>query len=416
MTTATVARNPGEFVLVAAPARATENAFGSALAFVSLILGLYMPTSIDGLITKELPFAASVLLAVVLTGGLLRRGPVSAGALVNSAAINVILLICTLLSGFTEFAHGAFVAPAVLSLVLCTNTTRIPLTRFARSLFTLANLFNLTCGALLVMQEPVTVRFFTDWFANGYPALVPYMLAEAKPVLMFHSHSVAGFYCYLFFYLTLRTFAGDSRKVLYLLFAFGYVILLISLTSFTGYILAAVAAAQIVLHFQWQKSVVAGLAFTALAIAGVMFIASRFEGIEQFTADVTDVLGREQNGLNGRYSSTGGLIGNIRYIADHPFSPVGTGFSNELFYGDSGPLEYMLRGSFPLVVCVYGGLYVFLRRNLTSRREANILMVALCGFELGYSNLQYFRTHYLLPFFVVYLNGIAASRAGRQHA
>lgn len=399
------------------PGATGSKAMGNILAIACLIVGLYIPTSIDGTIARDLHLAASFFLLLVLGGSLLRRnGFPSAGVVVNAIFINVILLVCTLLSGLTDFAYGGFVPPAVLSVVLCSNVRDIPLTPLAARLFSLANAVNLTCGLLLALQVPEVARVFTTFYANGYPELVPYMLAEAKPVLMFHSHSVAGFYCYLFFYLTLRTFAHDSRKILYLMFAFGYIGLLICLHSFTGYILAGVALAQIFFHFQWQRSAIAGLILTALAIAGLTFVVSRFEGFEEFTTGMIDVLRREQNGLNGRYSSTGGLIGNIRYIADHPFSPVGTGFSSDLFYGDSGPLEYMLRGSFWLVACVYGGLYLFLRRNLVSRREANILMLTLCAFELGYSNLQYFRTHFLLPFFVVYLNGITAPLAGRLRA
>ncbi|MEO7651366.1 MAG: hypothetical protein ABIZ80_12950, partial [Bryobacteraceae bacterium] len=111
-------------------------------------------------------------------------------------------------------------------------------------------------------------------------------------------------------------------------------------------------------------------------------------------------------GLLGRYSASGGLLGNLQYIADNPFSPIGLGLSRRLWYADSGPVEYIMKGSFPLLLSVYAGLFLFFRKNLVSKSRALFLFVVFVGFEVGYSNLQYFRTQYLLPFLIVYLNSL----------
>jgi hypothetical protein len=112
-------------------------------------------------------------------------------------------------------------------------------------------------------------------------------------------------------------------------------------------------------------------------------------------------------------------MANLDYVADHPFSPIGLGLSQQFWYSDSGPVGYLLRGSFPLLVTVYTGMFLFFRKNLRSKRRALFLLVVFSAFEFGYSNLEYPRTQCLLPFLMVYLNGLDAlnpSSAGLAYA
>src|SRR5260370_14093568 len=107
------------------------------------------------------------------------------------------------------------------------------------------------------------------------------------------------------------------------------------------------------------------------------------------------------------------------YLFDHSFSPIGLARSasgldvsspTHFFVGDSGPVEYLLRGSVPLLFLIYLGLYGFLRRNLVSRAHSTILFFVILAFETGFSALDSSRTFFLLPFFVVYLNHIVTKR------
>jgi hypothetical protein len=130
---------------------------------------------------------------------------------------------------------------------------------------------------------------------------------------------------------------------------------------------------------------------------------------EQLSA-IGDVLSLDTNGLRGRYSGQGALTSNLRYVASAPFSPVGAGFHPDLMYGDSGVIEFLLRGSVPLVLLIYTGLFVFLKSNLASRSQALFLFAVLLGFEIGFSNLLYFRTQFFVPFVVVYLNHLESMK------
>lgn len=123
-----------------------------------------------------------------------------------------------------------------------------------------------------------------------------------------------------------------------------------------------------------------------------------------------------------RFASGGTLRGEINYLLSHPLSPVGlkrseSAFEVEsgehFFIGDSGPLEYLVRGSVPLLVLVYFGLYRFLRGNLAARAHLVVLFLVIIAFETGFSALGSSRTYFLLPFFVIYLNHVAAARKGQ---
>ncbi len=383
--------------------------FATLLMAALLVVGLYFPTSFEQTISIPLYLIDGAALAALLIILIMRRrGVLSVAAVINAAAVNVILLVCTLFSPLTEFAYGGYVPVFLFSLLLCVSVREIGLTGAIRTLFNVCNALNIILAALLLAGVPAVSQFFLANYAYGYDDLVPYMLDEGKPVIMFGSHSVAGFFFYLLFYLTFQTFVA-SRSKLNLVFAVCYIALLASLASFTSVVFVPVAMIQLIVHFQWHKSLQAGLIATAILMVLVLLLPG-LDVFGNFTTDLLEVTHREDNGLVGRYSASGGLMGNLDYIAEHAFRPIGMGYSTQLWYADSGPVEYLLKGSFPLLIAVYTGTFLFFYKNLKDKRRAMFLFLVFLGFEAGYSNLQYIRTQFFLPFLMVYLNGLDSSK------
>jgi hypothetical protein len=116
-------------------------------------------------------------------------------------------------------------------------------------------------------------------------------------------------------------------------------------------------------------------------------------------------------GFSGRFGRGGNLLNNVELIRTQPLRPIGLGFSTTVFYGDSGPVEYLLRGSLPLLLSVYGGYALFLWRSLHVRRHALMLFAVTLAFELGMTVLTYHRFVYFLLFVVLYLNHLDSHRA-----
>jgi hypothetical protein len=398
--------------------RPSPDKFATVVMALLLVVGLYFPSSVGEVISVRL-YLMNGLGLLALLGILLlrRRGVVSVPAVANAAAVIVILLVSTLFSPLTEFAYGGMIPILLFSLLACVSVREIGLTATVRTLFDVCNGINIALAVMLLLRVPAVTDFFLAHYAMGYDELLPYMLAEGKPVLMFGSHSIAGFFFYLLFYATFQTFVALKSR-LNLVYAVCYLGLLTSLMSFTAVVCAAVATLQIVLHFQWHKSFLAGLTASALLLGAVVLVLPRIDAFEGLKQDLIEVTQRQDNGLLGRYSSSGGLMGNLDYIAEHPFRPIGLGLSRQLWYADSGPVEYVLKGSYPLLIAVYAGAFMFLYKNLRNPRRAIFLFLVFLGFEVGYSNLQYIRTQFFLPFLLVYLNGLDTwkSAAGWRHA
>ena len=120
----------------------------------------------------------------------------------------------------------------------------------------------------------------------------------------------------------------------------------------------------------------------------------------------SEVLAGPGTGFLGRYGSQGNNLNNFAYVSAHPFRPVGLTAAGNLFIGDSGPVEYLIRGSVPFVILMYGGLFLFLQRNVRSKADLATLFVAILAIESGFTSLTYLRMLYLLPFAVIYLNSL----------
>jgi hypothetical protein len=115
------------------------------------------------------------------------------------------------------------------------------------------------------------------------------------------------------------------------------------------------------------------------------------------------------SGPLARYGPGGNVLSTtISYVIKHPLSPIGMAMPISTDVVDSGPFEYLLRGSLPLLVLMYFGLYRFLSHNLFSRNHFLTLFVAILLLESAITSLTYYRTACLLPFFVIWLNQIAS--------
>jgi hypothetical protein len=201
------------------------------------------------------------------------------------------------------------------------------------------------------------------------------------------------------------------------MFALFYVGLGLSLFSFTSIALMSVAMLQMIMFLfrEHWKALAVTVAFIAIA-TGVLI--ERYASEMQTAGDALFLAEQaattsQLNGFSGRFSEFGTLYNTIKYIEDRPFSPVGIGYRSDLFFGDSGPVEYYLRGSIALLLSVYGGFFFFLKRNLMSKRHLVLLFLSVMAFELGYSSLTYVRLLYMLPVLVVYFNDLSRNEMCR---
>jgi len=374
------------------------------------LIALYFPTSTGGDISRALAAVQAVVSCVLLL--LLLTTPagfLGAPSLTLVLCANGLLWFFTAISPLRETALGAAVFYGLASLLLCTRVRSISAGKIVQRVFFLVNVFNLTLAAGVIAGLPAVTDFLTSNYSVFWPGLVEHMVALRKPVLTFGSHSVAAFFLFLFFIASFEHYVTNGRPT-YFLFAVGYLVSLVLLRSSTALILMSLSILHVAISIARRPL---GLLVFLVVGAGVGLMVAAWldtEFLQTASQALAGVLSDQTSGLSARYSADGLLAGNLSFILRSPLQPVGFGFSHDLFFGDSGYVEMILRGSLALPVVTYSAFAIFLFANLRSRWLAAELLAVFLAFEVGWGNLIYLRTIGFLPFFLVVLNSVSAPR------
>ena len=377
-----------------------------------LIAGLYLPTSVHGQQSSLFALLSFVVLLILFSYLAWKNGTRPRAVGIYTLPIMIILgvsTLCALVSGPFRFGWGVFALFGLLAMLLALDLRTVRSGRFVYAAFVVANILNIACGVAILVGSEWIAQFLPAFYSHFYPELVPNMIRLHRPILTFSTHSLAGLFLYLFFWLNWETYK-IRRGALSLFFAISELIFLVALTSFTSLALAALASAQVFLWL-WKRSrnvfVVAILCVVVIVMFGGPLVIDRFDGLVELPELGITLLNSDNNGPLARYGPGSDLRPTMAYLYNNPLSPIGFATPSYVYIVDSGPLEYLLRGSIPLLVLIYFGLYRFLRYNLTSTSHTLTLFLVIIAFETGFTAFTYFRTLYLLPFFVIYLKQIA---------
>ncbi|PEW00290.1 hypothetical protein CN425_17570 [Bacillus cereus] len=370
------------------------------------LIGLFAPTSRGATIYYYLPvFYASIMIPIFIFV-ILKDAKVPKYNAIIAILINLILWGATIFTPLTSYSVGNSLFYALFSLLICLNLKdNTPLSNNKRLIVNVVHVFILTCCLLIMMQNITIVDFFINNYSLYYDEMMIFALAMKKPVVMFAAHSIAGFFLYLMFYMCFTLYKKEG-KWLHLVFSLLYVWFIFNLSSNGGYIFFTVATIQLLYYFLKYKTIKFFWLISIVMISSLFILDEVINFVEPYLSIVSRTLSSDQNGISGRYSSEGILSGNIDFIKDNVFMPVGFGNSPDLFFGDAGIIEYTLRGSIPLVILMYLGLYLFLKRNLYSKYAVMTLSIAIIIMDIGAQTLISFRTLCILPFLVIYLNDI----------
>lgn len=389
------------------PGRAARGAIA-----LTAVFAVYLPSSVNGTISPLLGGVGIVGTAVLLSALLARRRGVGHPVQVTLAMASVAaLLVATLFSPLAEISPGLIPIFGAVAVLVALNLRDVALTGATQGALVLVLGLSLAFGAGLALDLPWADRLAVQSYGAFYPGLLRNMVVLSdKPVLTFATHSMAAFVMYLFFYLCF-TFWRVRLSPLAAGATLGFLVLLWRLSSTTSLMLTCVALLQVlVLMLRRHRWLVPVLVVVLTGTGLCALLLSGLSPREMATIVRDAVLGNQANGLISRYASRGLLAGNFRYLSDHPLQPIGVGFSPALYLGDSGVLLLLMRGSLPLLLAVYGGLFAFLQYNLRSRTVATWIFVVTLAFEVGFTPLQYHRFVGLLPLLVVGFNGALVPR------
>jgi len=376
----------------------------------SALFSFYVPSSIGGTISYSLS-----VVSILGTCGLLAAILALSGSTAPLLNIILALLVPALLFGFTVSSPFRDYSPGVL-LLYCTQSVlfmvnlRTDASRHLEHAFQAIIGISLAFGCALALNLQPADRLVLGYYNAFYQDLGSYMVVSFdKPVLTFATHSMAGFMIYLLFVMELRSWQALGR-IWRLLAALGLLGLLWRLQSTTSMAFLALGALELAVvayrgllpkRAQWAVAAVVLLAGAPVLGRGAARLVGEARGA---------VVGDRVRGYAARYADGGLLASNFEYLARSPFSPIGASATSTLYLGDSGIVVNLLRGSVPMVLFVYGALWLFFVTNLSNVRDATQLWLATLVFETGFTPLMYFRFLGFAPFMVVYLHSLS----GRQ--
>lgn len=182
--------------------------FGQVTFACLLIIGSYFPTSTDG----EHSFLAIVIAFSILLGLLAYLA--WKGGVRRKAVAFISFPIVILPAAFTLFGlcrgpvdvdWALLVKFGALALVLGLDLRKFRPGPLVNGAFVLVNLLNLAGGIAILTGSEWMAEFLPRYYWTALDELVPSMVALHKPVLTFGTHSLAGCFIYLFFWMNWRS-------------------------------------------------------------------------------------------------------------------------------------------------------------------------------------------------------------------
>jgi len=316
------------------------------------------------------------------------------------------------LSSGTSFEKSVAVLFLLLSLLTCIDLKSLKTDKKIIKFFNIMNYIILTTSFFVIFQNQVVSQLFINFYSDFYNELLPNMLSRGKPVFTFATHSIAGFYMFIFFYLNLKCFHVLQEKK-FLIMAFAYLYFCIELQSNTSLFFLIIGLIILFLSIQKKIKTIASL-LLPIILGWLLFKEQIYQYWLTFQADYYRITQSLDNGLIGRFVG-GNQSSNIEIILSNPF--IGFGFSpdnaNAILF-DSGLMTTTLRGSIIVTFLVYITFYFYLKKNIMNKQTALFLSVCYLIFEIGFNNIYYFRTIMLLPFVIILLNYLEIEKKKRS--
>jgi len=367
-------------------------------------VGLFAPTSDQGEILQSRTAIVTLVLTLSMAIVAMRTRGFSHMQLLIGGFIIALLLSFSAFWADERTAWGALVP----YLFFVTATTMQPGTRAKPG--TLRGAWLVLSGAILVLGYGIVadseiVRLFVlAYYSAFYDDLLRSMIGwSGKPVTVFGTHSLAAMFYFLFFSVHLAL-GVRFRKPLHFAVALAFVPLTYMLKSNSALLALALmtstALAVVLIPTTRQRVVFALSGCLVMAAIALAYAAP-------LSADIAGILEKQTSGLVARFGEGGVLRENVSFL----FKPLGLAeLPGRVFYGDSGYVEYITRGSLPLLVLMYLGFYRFLKFNLRRAVLYVPFMTAVMLFEVGFTTLTYFRFVAVLPLVVVALGMCAGDR------
>lgn len=374
-----------------------------------MFIALFFPTSINGVINPYLSLLGNLIALLVFCFGMV-VGSLRVSLTLFSIALAFMLLltVMTMLSPFNEITLGA-VLPYVTFLLVCSvNMKDVVLSNSQRRLVILL-VISIIIFCLLVVFDYQPFIAIQESYYQLFPNLFEFMVAWAnKPVLMFATHSVAGFVYFitaLFLFIFSRIVNSLIARIFLLIASILFSVFLVLLLSNTGFFLFVVMF-LIYIYTMFKSFGILGwlISLTLLTTAISLNIEIITSLLSLATEGVMTVAGSKNNGLLSRFTLDSRLAGSYEYVFKSPL--IGVGFTDHpsLAFGDNMLSEYVLRAGFFGYVLVLILVFGYFYSNLKLKTAAVLLFAFVIVSDLGYPLFVALRFVFIFPLLILLSN------------
>ena len=250
-------------------------------------------------------------------------------------------------------------------------------------------------GILTVLDNAFIEDLLKTNYIIHYPHIYTVMWSAHKTVTFFGTHSIA---CYIYFILWwLLDYRRHIKKgIINYILMVGMLFNILMCTS-----VSAILCLGIILvyyYFSWIKKASKSSIIKSLII--ILFL-----GIVVLLNinSIVLILFSSENGILGRYGSSGNLNVTLRYMIDN-IIPIGICDIDGLWLTDGGYFVHLVRGGPILIALFYCGLYRFLKRNIRDKNRFYLLFFSLLLFEVGYQFTISMRFFMIMLFAILYFS------------
>lgn len=352
--------------------------------FGLLFICIIFPSSNNGMISLFAITVGNVITILVLILGLYIWGRLSITRLMSTLIIILIFLFATLFSKYSNYAFGQL--PSLITLLLLffikfdfsNNKGAVKCYYFICSYIVLVG-----CSSLFL---DLFSDFLVNYYSGGYFGLVERLLLIFKPVSIFVSHSIAGYYYSVFILFSLFLIDKGYSKLLNISFIVSFLTMLLLLRSNTSMFFIFTSLMVMVVFMTKKRMFNLAVYFSLFFLAGILLVLFNIEIISTL---ISSMAGDEGNGLSSRYFD-GALKYTINYIEDYPLLGIGFTHSINFVYTDSSYVLLALKlGVVGMLLFHIQGFIIFYFKDELLISVVFIAYLAL--FCIGYPIFSYYR-------------------------
>lgn len=315
-----------------------------------------------------------------------------------AVCILLILLISTIVyfrlnQSTAKVSYGYLLNYVPFCVLINIKINKLNKSRILDYLFVTVCSLLIAVGVLTIFGNGLIEKLLKTNYVIHYPHVYASMWKSHKTVTFFATHSIASYVYFMLWWLIDYRMQVKKGKMNYFLMA-GMLLNIIMCKSFSS----VMCIGLIILYYyvKWikeatKKSIIQSF---VLLFVGVIGVIANINTIMQ-------ILGSRENGILGRYGSTGNLTETLHYALTN-IIPIGICDVEGLWITDGGYYIHFIRGGILLMGLFYFGLYRFIKININDKIRGTFLFICLLLFEIGYQFTISMRFFMIMLFLITY--------------